>query len=320
MRQRRPAQPAQLAQAPPQPVEQPVEPGTGGWSGDAGASAPDRVWLTGDYLLWWIKSAPNPVPLVSTGPFNPSTYVPGVSPIPAALGSPGTQVLFGDKDIGFNALSGLRLQGGINLDPDSNFGIEAGAFFLQQASTTFSAESDQRGNPFLAFPVRNALTGQEVIDPLSFSSPGVLGQAGGVNITTTSLLWGGKANLALNLISDSSFRVTALVGFRYLSLDEQMGIAAAYTPLFAGVALNAPLPFVNPGDYVNIGDTFHTRNEFYGGQVGGRFGYTLDIFDVDLTAKVGVGSTEERSEISGSTVVQGPGLNPVSFPAGTFTS
>ena len=43
------------------------------------------AWLHADYLLWSIKSAPNPVPLVTTGPFNPDTYT--GSPIPAALGS-----------------------------------------------------------------------------------------------------------------------------------------------------------------------------------------------------------------------------------------
>src|SRR4051794_32368510 len=44
-------------------------------------------WAGGDYLVWWLKRPPQPVPLITTGDPN--------SPVPGGLGQPGTQILAG---------------------------------------------------------------------------------------------------------------------------------------------------------------------------------------------------------------------------------
>lgn len=281
-----------------------------------------RSWVSCDYLLWWIKSAPNPVPLVTTGPFNPDTFIPGVSPTPGEIGSPGTQVLFGARNVNFGALSGLRLHGGIALDDCGIIGIEGGAFLLERAATHFKAQSDGQGNPVLAFPFRNAISGDEGINAIAFPSDTAQlfgGQAGSISVTNTSRLWGGETNLALKML-DGDFRVTGLVGFRYLDLDERMGIAASYTPLFVGLPFNAPLPTANPGDVVTLADRFHTRNQFYGGQVGARAGTTLGRLDLNLAAKVAMGTNEQRLSIAGATTVQSAGLPPATVPGGMFAT
>ena len=53
------------------------------------------------------------VELVTTGPFDPNTFRDGIDPPPAALGSPGTVVLFGNKSVDFHPFSGGRVSLGV---------------------------------------------------------------------------------------------------------------------------------------------------------------------------------------------------------------
>src|SRR5437868_5553269 len=50
--------------------------------GDCGARG-ETFWVTAEYLLWWIKDSPLPVPLVSTG----------------VIGEPGTAVSLGGRPL-----------------------------------------------------------------------------------------------------------------------------------------------------------------------------------------------------------------------------
>src|SRR2546430_13181096 len=56
-------------------------------------NAPTSLWASAEYLLWRIKDAPAPVPLVTTSP--PSSF--------GVLGNPGTAVLFGGSEIEYRA-------------------------------------------------------------------------------------------------------------------------------------------------------------------------------------------------------------------------
>jgi len=118
------------AQAPPAVVEVLTPPETTLPAVDGPAPRGSRVWLSGDFLLWWIKEAPVPVPLVTTGPFDPNLLA---QPVPAvgALGNPTTQVLFGGKSVDLGTFSGMRFQAGLALDAEQVFALEGGAFFLE---------------------------------------------------------------------------------------------------------------------------------------------------------------------------------------------
>ena len=59
-----------------------------------------HFWARAEYLLWWIKDAPMPVPVVATGPI-----VDNLQPV---LGQPGTSVLIGGESIGNSTRSGGR--------------------------------------------------------------------------------------------------------------------------------------------------------------------------------------------------------------------
>src|SRR5262245_25717364 len=56
-----------------------------------------QLWVSGEYLLWWVKNGPLSVPLITTGPFLPP---PGVSP--GVLGQPGTTLVYGLTDINYH--------------------------------------------------------------------------------------------------------------------------------------------------------------------------------------------------------------------------
>ncbi len=74
-----------------------------------------------DYLLWWFKGAPLPVPLVTTGNLNDS--------VPGALGQPNTQVLFGGRDYNTSPIhSGYKLTEGCWLNQEMTLGMEASGF------------------------------------------------------------------------------------------------------------------------------------------------------------------------------------------------
>src|SRR5262249_35020628 len=76
-----------------------------------------RLWASGEYLLWWFKDAPLPIPLVTTGGTD------------GVIGSPGVQMLEGGSNgVGFQTQSGFRFTIGL-ANCTSCFGIEANGFY-----------------------------------------------------------------------------------------------------------------------------------------------------------------------------------------------
>jgi Putative beta barrel porin-7 (BBP7) len=147
-----------------------------------------RLWGGIDYLLWWVRNRP---PLVVTG--SPA------DPFPGALDQPGTQILFGDQGLRYGAVSGLRLGLGAWLDRDNILGVEAGGFLLQQRTARFSAQGNANGQPFLATPFINALTGNNNVYFISqnFADPAISAQlTGGAAVFSTTNLWSGKSTVS----------------------------------------------------------------------------------------------------------------------------
>jgi hypothetical protein len=54
------------------------------------------------------------------------------------------------------------------------------------------------------------------------------------------------------------------------------------------------------------------------GQVGGRLEYLGDLFSASLVAKVALGSTTQRLDVSGSSTLLAPGQPPVTVPGGVL--
>jgi hypothetical protein len=220
------------------------------------------------------------VPLVTTGPA--SSF--------GIIGNNGTQVLFGGP-IDYGAFSGGRFTLGYWFDNCQTCAIEGNFMFLGQKSVNFSAASNSAGSPLLARPFVDAVTGQQMAEPVSF--PGEL--AGGVNVTAKSQLWGSELNLRWDPICftgrcGGTYRIGFLGGFRFLKLDESLGISEDL------------IPFGDTVTRLQLSDQFNTHNQFWGGNLGTVIEWRRGCWTVDLRAKVALGGTRENVNISGSEV------------------
>src|SRR5262249_57291457 len=112
-----------------------------------------------------------------------------------------------------------------------------------------------------------------------------------VRIASSSRLWGAEANGVMNLLADNRVRFDGLLGFRYLSLQEGLGIDT--DQLFAA----AP-PFAPSALAITTSDRFSTRNQFYGGQVGGRLSWRQDRLSLNLLGKVRLRSTHQTLRVN----------------------
>jgi hypothetical protein len=255
-------------------------------------------WFQTDFLLWWIKSGPLSVPLVTTGSVNDAN--------PGALGQPNTQVLFGGNGLNYGAFGGARLDLGAWLDAHDRFGFDAGFFVLGQETTTFRAFSDANGNPVLSVPILNAQTQQP--DQVTVASPG--SYAGGVIVRSSSSLWGTNLSGLVNVYREGGLQMSLIGGFRFLYLNEDLRLSTPDTDISSGPS---------SGTSFNTVDDFRTINQFYGGQIGARVGYRWRYVTLDLLGAVAFGSTHQALDINGFSSVLGPqSLTPQITPGGIF--
>jgi Putative beta barrel porin-7 (BBP7) len=273
------------------------------------APAGGGVWFSADFLLWWIKGG-NVPPLVTTSP--PAST--------GTLGQPGTVVLFGPgSDLEQSPTLGGRFTAGYWFNEDHRFGLEGSYFFLAPRGHHFDAGGDgSPGSPVIARPFFNTITGKEDSELVNF--PGVV--AGHISVDPSSTLQGFEANVVYNLCcscnccvgalcffpgtmcefttnaTEYNWRVSALAGFRYLDLDESLGISE-------NLAVLPSVPQLGGSQFVIL-DSFSTHNQFYGGQVGLRGEMCLGRLFAVGSAKVALGDCQQSVDIRGFTQITTP--------------
>jgi hypothetical protein len=265
-----------------------------GIPGDSGANC---FWFRADYLLW--NMSPNHTPPLLT-----------TSPVPSlgVIGQPGTQVLYGGT-VDQEEFSGGRFAFGFWLDPCEKCAVDTNFFFLGNRSTGISAAST--GIPLLARPFLNADPNNVGEDSELVATPAIgnlLPLIGAIDIHLESELWGADINWLCNLKRRCHSRFDFLLGFRLMRLRESLDInenllVAPNSPLFAGQQI-----FVN--------DQFSARNWFYGVNLGLRKQWNWCNWQIDVTGKVGLGSTHQRVNIDGATIITPPGGLPSAFTGG----
>lgn len=251
---------------------------------------PGRCWVRGEYLLWWLKDSPLP-PLVTTGPAGSL----------GILGESGTAVLVGGRDQDLGGFSGGRFAVGAWLDCCQTCGVELGGFFLGNRGDRFDLTCPP-GSRVLARPFFNSETRMQ--DSEIVCLPEVA--EGSMRISLETEFWGLEANALKNICCGCNYRVDLLAGFRYLRLDEGLNVTEQVTAIEPEAG----------GTSFLLADTFHTRNHFYGGQVGARLEARRGRFFLDLLGKVALGTTHQVVAINGSTQITAPGEAPVSGRGG----
>jgi Putative beta barrel porin-7 (BBP7) len=262
-----------------------------------------KCWVDAEYLMWWFKDAPLPVPLIAFG--SPTDLPPG------ALGQPGTVPLFGPTGQNLGTFSGGRITVGGWFNEASTIGFEASGFLLETRSRSFLAASDPTGNPVLALPFFDATTNAE--NGFLTSFPGFF--TGGILVSSTAQLWGAEANGLFRPLKGDNFSIGLLGGFRYLDLRERLDISSSSVSLVPGVP-----PIAGPaGSTFDAADSFATRNQFYGGQLGIKAEAHMSRFFASLTGKCALGQMHESVSVNGVTSFGGA-VPPAVFPGGIFTA
>ncbi len=240
-----------------------------------------RFWATGEYLLWWIKGAPLPTPLLT-----------GSNPADAGvLGRPTTRVLFGGEDVNLEGRSGGRFSAGVWFDRGQRAGLEGSYLFLgSHAVRQFAGVSGDRLDTLLAVPFRDANPAAPGESSVVVSAPNAF--SGAADLTVNSELWGAELNGVVRLWSEPRWSVGLLFGFRYLQMNESLTYRTS-SPDF---------PPSTPDDVRLTFDGFDARNRFYGGQLGGRVEYAAGRFFIRATGKLALGSVQQRVTIAGTTL------------------
>jgi hypothetical protein len=245
---------------------------------------PGRFWVSGEYLLWWIKDTRVP-PLVTQGTTLASTI----------LGQGATILVGPNTNLNDSATSGARFTAGMWLNDCQTFGIEASYFFLDQNSRDFSAGGNGTpGSPAIGRPFFNTVTGRE--DAEAVATPGVL--SGTVHVGVASQLQGAEVNALCNLCCDCWYRLDVLGGFSYLNFRDRVLITENLSVL--------PGTPVIGGTRFDLFDRFDAHNDFYGGQIGLRGEVRFGRVFADLIGKVALGDLHEHVDINGATRTTSP--------------
>jgi len=252
----------------------------------------DHVWLSAAYDAGFIKPWAGTVALVTQGSVNDAH--------PGALGQPGTVVVDTSR-ADFGLFNGVRVEGGLFLDDDERLSLEWTGRYLIPNNVRFAASSDANGNPLLGRPIFDILDGHESAGTASF--PGL--SSGSITTEAHSEFLGAEFNAACHFRPSDCVRIDALLGFRFLRLQESLTLRDQIQPLVDGVFSfqGTPIPAV---DSLSDVDSFRTLNRFYGLQVGSHVSWEGRWLYASLFGKIGVGANDQEVDINGSSALATP--------------
>jgi hypothetical protein len=246
------------------------------------------LWGSAEHLLWWIKGARVP-PLITAGGNG-------------VIGAPGTRVLLDDLDFANDFRQGGRFTLGYQFQSTPVIGIEAGYFFLPDSGAEISFSSND--NPILGRPYIDVKTGKRVVTLIA--APGTAIGSAAVGVSTW--ISGAETNMSARLVSSDRFRLTALGGFRFLGLDDDLTIDEQFK------VANSVLGF--GGKRVTLQDDFCADNRFYGGQLGLKASLQHRAVTLDFLGKIAMGEMQQSADINGATNVMSPNGSTKVFKGG----
>lgn len=231
-----------------------------------------------EYLFIWIKR-PNFPPLVTTGDINDT--------VPGAIGQTNTRVLLGGGDLaGVNGASAGRFTFSWVPAGYDWFGIDGNYMIMEQRSQFSNIRSDTTGRPLLARPYFNAATGLESSDirafPDAFSAT--------LHDAFTTNLMGAEINFRFSPMTTAEYgsSLSFLVGPRWIQFSERYRNGDTITPIPN-----------DTGTAFTISDDIRTKNQFFGGQVGGVAHFAWDRLSFDFLGKFFAGTNNQKVRIAG---------------------
>jgi hypothetical protein len=256
-----------------------------------------RGWISAEYLIFFIKHGPNPLPLVTAG---------------SPLGLSPSRAVFGGHSIDYDTFSGGRLVTGGWLNKDETVGLEGTGLVLERRTVGVSAVANPVFPTVLARPF--VLPGGGLVSA-PFAVPGTL--AGGFSASSSSRLYTSDDYFLFNLSRGSLGRIDFLLGGRYLELDERLNVTTLSTPV-GTATLPTRLP-LSPGTALAVADQVDTTTRFWGGTLGLKGQYCLGRVVLTATGKVSLGDSQEVFFVNGATSLLTP-AGVAQLPGGLLTA
>ena len=261
------------------------------------------VWLGYTQLLMW--------------------YQPTRAQFPLAVGnSPGGAsriLLAGDGELGrFNA---FQVAGGMWLNDDHTFGVGAD-FFISEQRSRFESAAGGPGGLSIQRPFIDAVTGRPASILVANADPGPFNQpqfAGSVATAINARLASAGIALQRNLFCTPTTRANLSFGFRYYDLDESLSVYQS-TLNGPGVGATIALQPLAVGSAVNLFDRVYTRNQFFGGELGGRVEHDFGMVTLGFAPRIALGDMRQSVTASGTTTGTSVGGAPVTAIGGLLAA
>lgn len=271
-----------------------------------------RFWVNPDYLYWSAEGMRTPALVTSSPSGTPRDQA-------AFLGGPDTTVLFGQQDLNGGWQSGYRITAGFALDPNLRWQLEGDYLKIFDRNESFSAASDDQVAPtnILGRPFFDLINGRETAQLISYEDV----VSGRISVNAESKLssfglYGRGATcptpgpcdvIAINSpLSMQIGRFDVLFGYRYANLRDSLVFAEDLRSL----------DVANPGSF-QIRESFQTKNEFNGIELGMAYHGRWNRFTTELVAKVAAGNNKQTVQIDGySDIVEAGFLE--RFPGGVL--
>jgi hypothetical protein len=254
-----------------------------------------RVYGSVEYFLAWMRKGTNPALVQVVSPENANIAI-----MTGQLPPNATADVFGDGGTDPGTFSGARGTLGVWLDECSNWGAEV-------VYTQIFRQSDQFGIVSAGIPV----IGRNFIDVsdnrsafLRYTNPNG-SQQGFISVSAPTEAYGGEFNVRYHGCSIFADRTEYLSGFRYFNLREALSIDSGAQFLSPAGAVTQTFDSL---------ESFRTRNEFYGGQMGVESHFYRGCWTLDLCGKLAMGNVHQDVSIQGGTLVTQPGAPAQFFP------
>lgn len=108
----------------------------------------------------------------------------------------------------------------------------------------------------------------------------------------------GPLNRLFTLLRKGTRHADVLYGFRWASLDEELGV------------IEDLQDFITPVAQIDVFDTFGTENDFFGGEIGYETDWKYRRWSLNFLSKIAIGNTRQRVAISGRTLINDVEVNP----------
>jgi hypothetical protein len=257
-------------------------------------SLPQDGWVSVEAMNMWQDALATPA-LLTTSPNGTARQDAGVLP--------GGRVLFGGDDVLDDTLDGIRVRFGIWLDRCHTVGLGAEYFELGELTQQYSQTST--GDPILARPFFNTLTGREDSELIAF--PEVV--SGTATVDVRSALYGGGFHVRRLRGCEEGCREWLFCGCKgHFCTRSEFRLGYRYLQLEEGVSIREELvsnDTSNPGTF-DITDRFNTINQFNGVDLGWSHRIVRGYWTLEGLVRIAVGNTRQEVEIAGSTLINDP--------------